>query len=195
MRIKKMFLIMLTISMINLCAEELDELYKNYMSTGGKISDEIKEIIKKDEYYQNAVEEIKNPLVEKKEAKDPEAMKLMQLNIKKIDWNRVYENLVKSNNVYQNPISAYYGVYIINKYMGQVNKLDDYKKFSETLYAKEKNMCQSFLNYGAIFEKGLGSPINISKAIEVYEEGLRLACKDGWQKQVVESKLLSLKRK
>lgn len=195
MKIKKAFFILLTISMINLCAEELDELYNNYMLSGGKVTTELNELIKNDEYYQNAVAEIKNPKVEKKEAKDPESMRLMQVDIKKIDWNRVYENLLKSNDTYQNPISAYYGVYIINKYMGQVNKLDEYKKFSETLYKKEKNMCQSFINYGAIFEKGLGSPINVFKAIEVYEEGLKFTCKDGWQKQVIESKLLALKRK
>lgn len=194
MRIKQMLCtLLISIGIAN--ADELDSLYMNYISAGGKITPEISEILKKDIYYQKALEEMKNPKDTKNEIKDPEALRMLQLNIKNIDWNVVYNNLILSNKEYKNPISSFYGVYIINKYMGQVNKIEDYRNFSETLYEKEKDMCQSYLNYGAIFEKGFGSPINYTKAISIYEEGLKKTCKDGWQKQVIESKLLSLKKK
>ena len=155
----------------------------------------LKELLKKDQFYGIAIRTIDNPKEETKQSKDPESMTMLNISTKVVDWNHVYENLKLSNQEYQNPISAFYGVYIINKFMGQQNRLDDYRSFSETLYLKEKNMCESFINYGAIFEKGYGGTVDYKKANDIYEEGLKKACKDGWQRQVVEAKLWYLKGK
>ena len=69
MRIKQMLCtLLISIGIAN--ADELDSLYMNYISAGGKITPEISEILKKDIYYQKALDEMKNPKDTKNEIKD-----------------------------------------------------------------------------------------------------------------------------
>ena len=172
-----------------------DSISDSYQKAGGVITEELKSLMKKDNYYQQVLSLMAKSETVTKYAKNPEEMALMKFQTKMVDWSRVYESLVLSNKNFKNPISAYYGISLINKYMGISNKLKDYKSFAETMYQKEKNMCESYLNYGAIYEKGIGVPIDFKKARYIYLEGNKGACKKGWQTQVVESKLWFLNRK
>ena len=109
-------------------------------------------------------------------------------------WSKAYEFKVKSVTINKNPISAFIGLHILNTFGNKKNNLKDFVLFSKVLYA-EKTMCDAYLNYGMILEKGILEKKNLKNALKVYEEGEANACNEGWKKQVIGSKIWYLKRK
>ncbi|AXH16397.1 hypothetical protein CP985_03365 [Malaciobacter mytili LMG 24559] len=184
----------LTFFILSLNADVSDPLLSNYLKLGGKVSIETKEILKKDEHYKKALEDILTIKKYPSKYKDVHSGELKNTTFNAPNWAGSYINFRNSALEYKNPISAYYGLYIINSFIGLNLKLQDYILFADILYQKEKNMCNSYLNYAAIFEKGLGSSKDFKKALSIYEEGLKNACQKGWQRQIVESKIWYLKR-
>lgn len=165
-----------------------------YFGAGGEKTKELKELLEKDEFFKlgnNALINGKKVDIEKK---DVETKMPTKYKFNLPDWNTAYLNFKKSADKYKNPVSAYACVYAINTIYGKKDLLVDYKKYSEILYESSKDMCDSYLNYAAIFQDGILGKKDNKKAEEILKEGLKSACSKGWKRQVVESKIWSLKR-
>lgn len=198
---KKSILYVLAICLIfvGLQANEIEFKYaKRYFSDGGKLTDELKELLKKDKFFLEGNDFLENPknmkVVLKDTATDPHSEKKEIKEVAIPQFDKALDSFTQSVKTYQNPLSAFVGIYIINTKFGRNNFLDQYNLFSKVLYEKEKNICDSYLNYGAIFEKGYLVEKDFKKAFEIYSEGVSGPCSEGWQKSVVESKLFLLEK-
>lgn len=107
---------------------------------------------------------------------------------------RYYEKSVESTG---NPLSAYSGIYIIDKFVGKhnFNYVKKYKKFAKALYQDENRICQAYVAYGSVFEKGLDNRKNIRKAIDIYRKGEKdKKCNNSWEMNIFASKVWTLNR-
>lgn len=193
-KLLNIFIMVIIAFNLKLNAKDLDFKKLYFENGGGKETKELLEIFDNDKYYIKAVAALQNTLSPNKILKDVETNKPLNYNIKLPDWGNAYENFKLSVKKYDNPVSAYAGLYIINTLIGKSRALSDYKMFTISLYKHNKSNCQSFINYAEIYSEGILQKKNKMKAISVLEDSLKNVCSKGWEKQVVQSKLWALKR-
>lgn len=185
-----------------LCTASLHAEYKytdNFYKQGGGHSKKLDKLLKSDAHYIKANGYLENPTsmkIKTINAVDPENKKAKS-NYKEIKvprYDKALKEFVQSVKQYNNPVSAYTGLMIINLTLPSNTMLKERKLFSKTLYEKEKNICEGYLQYGRVFEEGILTKVDKEKAISIYEEGMKKACKDGWQQSVLSGKIWTLKR-
>jgi hypothetical protein len=133
------------------------------------------------------------------DASDPEAIikKPMPITIKVPNVPEALKYYEKSVDATSNPIAAYSGIYLINKFIGmkQFKYMEKFKKFASVLYNDKNRTCQAYLFYGEIFEKGIDNKIDLKKANEIFELGIKdELCKSSWESNVMASKSWTIKR-
>ena len=195
---KKLIYLFITLAVlvgVKLSAEEkISNFEKAYYSSGEKPTKKLKALLKKDIYFQKAIESFNKGNGVKKQFKDVETGKVHTREINAPRWDDAYGYFIKSAQEYKNPISAFSGLNIINSFVGKKNALKNYKLFTQILYEKGKNNCEAYLNYAEIYIDGIYEKQDKKRAASILEEGLKGACSKGWKKQVVMSKLWGLRR-
>lgn len=173
---------------------------KTYYKVGGTNTDEIKALLKKDDYFKIAVAYLEDPTKMATvdiNLKDPETLTAKDKIVKQKvpEYVKALEEFIKSVDTYNNPISAYMGLHLIKTVYGKNSKLSEFKKFVEVLYNREKNICTVYLDYAEIYEKGILTNKNLNKARTIYKEALALPkCNKNWYLNVLNAKLDSVER-
>ena len=168
-----------------------------YFEEGGILTDEIKMLKKTDESYKKAI----NLLMDKNQMNayvanvDPEVKEEDPKNTTTVylpNWDKVIGLFAESCKRTSNPLSAWQGIYILKtKYNN--GSPDIFNLFAKTLYEKEKNLCESYMSYGLVFEKGINTKQDLVKSLEIYKEG-KSKCKADWEKAIIEGKIWNLSK-
>lgn len=180
------------VNTLSINATETD-ISNSYFVAGGVMNDKIKILMQNDNYYKEGIAFINNGNKVDTVKKDVETKLDIKVSYTIPKWGDAYNSFKKSVAVNKNPISAFLALHIINSYLGKKDYINDYKNFSQFLYENDKGICDAYINYGSIFDEGLMEKRDIVKAREIYEQGLKRACTNGWKKQIIESKLWALK--
>lgn len=173
------------------------KMEKTFISQGGKINDNLKALIKKDTYFKKAVDYSENPNSMKTievANKDPHDKSSGKQTRVVPDYQKVYEQLSKSVESYNNPISAYHALHLIKIMYGKSTKLKDFNKFAKTLFEQKIKICTVYLDYGEIYEKGYATPVDKKEALMSYKYAIdNSICEKGWEKNVATAKYERLK--
>lgn len=193
-------LLMVTLLSSGIYAQEgVYDYESRYFEEGGILTDEIKMLKKTDESYKKAINLLmdKNQMHAyvakvdpevKEEDNDPKNTTTVYLP----NWDKVIGLFAESCKKTSNPLSAWQGLYILKtKYNN--GSPDIFSLFAKTLYEKEKNLCESYMSYGFVFEKGINTKQDLVKSLEIYKEG-KSKCKADWEKAIIEGKIWNLSK-
>ena len=110
-----------------------------------------------------------------------------------VDYKGMFEAFLYSAKSKANPVSAYQALHLLKtRYFKTAKEYKNYYNLSKLLYDGQKEMCSSYLDYGAIFEKGFYHKVELKKALSIYQEAIeRKVCSD-WQKRVLQSKIVAI---
>lgn len=197
---KKNYLLLILMAIINvLNADSTVATY--FKDSANNVSQEHISQWTKDAHYINAVNFLENPRFMKEvevNKRDPES-KNKTPKIEKIkisNYKEAYKEFENSFNSTNNPISAFYNLYLIKTAFGKNTNLKDFKKYSEFLYKQNLGICSVYIDYGETLEKGYFTLIDNKKALEVYKKGLDDEnCNQGWTLNVLMGKYSYLKKK
>ena len=194
----KKILLIVTLLVVMLEAK----IYKSseaYFEQGGKKTQEIIKLLETDKYYKEGNEYLLNKIertvkIEQTQSSKNSSDGVVRSNKVSIpQWDKALESFIKSATINQNPVSAFQGLYIINSFYGKKQRPKDFNTLSKVLFEHNKSSCQSYLNYGEIFERGLYTKVDNQKALDIYSEGLESKKCSGWEVSVLSSKIFRLK--
>lgn len=173
---------------------------KNFESQGGELTPKLQKLLKKDAYFQQLVgylEDEKMMVSKDINYTDPENpyAKKEIITQRLPDYPKALKAAIQSVNKYKNPVSAYQGLHLIKTTYGVSSKVKEFKEFAELLYKTQKGICTAYIDYGDALEKGYATKVDKSKAVEVYEEGLKQdKCKAGWYASVLGARIYTQKK-
>jgi len=155
----------------------------------------VQQLLKRDTYYKKAIEFLndKRKMLISKE-KDPEEKKTY--TIYKIKYDKVLDYFKKSIEKYKNPISAIkgYRIILLNPYFISKKQKHYISIFAKTMY--QYGLCEGYLAYGKIYEKGLYTRVNTEKALKIYESGIKVCQKlNNWKFSELMENIFSLKKR
>jgi len=99
-------------------------------------------------------------------------------------WQKSYDIALSEAKEADNPIAAFIAMYALKTIWGEQRKPEDYELLAKTLYAH--SLCEGYVSYGKVFESGIVENKNLTKAKEIYEEGLK-KCKVSFYPDVLNS--------
>lgn len=155
----------------------------------------VQQLLKKDIYYKKAIKFLtdKKKMLMTKET-DPEEEETSM--VYKINYDKVLDLFKKSVEKYKNPISAIkgYRIILLNPYFVSKKEKHYISIFAKTMY--KYGLCEGYLAYGKIYEKGLYTRVNIKKALKIYESGKKICQRlNNWKFSEIMEKIFLLKKR
>ncbi|RLA84016.1 MAG: hypothetical protein DRG78_02585 [Epsilonproteobacteria bacterium] len=193
---KKIILVLMCVGLLQA------KIYRSslaYFDNGGNKDKELLALLQKDDYYISGnvyLQDKKDIKVQKKIFSEPDNPIDIE-NLPEIlvpQWDKTLPMFIKSAKVFNNPVSAYQGLFIINSFYGKQSKTKEFKELATVLYNNEKNICMSHIFYGEIFEKGYNTKVDKQKALSIYLEADKSMICKGWESSVLGGRIYKLQR-